>query len=109
MSRNGKAEDRMKLLVVEDEEAMAVFLRRGLTEQGFVVDLARDADEADEAVSTSQYDAIVLDGMIPGGDGFDLCRACEPLAWPRQSSSSPRETASRSECAVWSWAATTTW
>lgn len=65
----------MKLLVVEDEEAMAVFLRRGLTEQGFVVDLARDADEADEAVSTSQYDAIILDGMIPGGDGFDLCRA----------------------------------
>jgi DNA-binding response OmpR family regulator len=64
----------MKLLIVEDEAPAATFLRRGLSEEGFAVDVAADAQSADQAVAVSEYDAIVLDVMLPGGDGFTLCR-----------------------------------
>ena len=64
----------MKLLVVEDEKPTAAFLRRGLQEEGYAVDVASDAASADEAVRTFDFDAIVLDVMLPGGDGFSLCQ-----------------------------------
>lgn len=64
----------VKLLVVEDEKPTAAFLRRGLSEEGFAVDVAGDADSADAAVQVNDYDAILLDVMLPGGDGFSLCR-----------------------------------
>jgi DNA-binding response OmpR family regulator len=64
----------VKLLVVEDEGPTAAFLRRGLAEEGFAVDVADDAKSADAAVQVNDYDAIVLDVMLPGGDGFSLCR-----------------------------------
>jgi DNA-binding response OmpR family regulator len=64
----------MKLLVVEDEEPTAAFLRRGLSEEGFVVELAADGGAASEAVAVSEYDAILLDVMLPEEDGFALCR-----------------------------------
>src|SRR5579859_680059 len=63
----------MKLLIVEDEIPTANYLRRGLTEEGFAVDVASTAAQADEAVELSPYDAILLDVMLPGGNGFDLC------------------------------------
>lgn len=63
----------MKLLIVEDEKPTAAFLRRGLSEEGFAVDVATDVASADDAVSVYDYDAIVLDVMLPGGDGFSLC------------------------------------
>ena len=63
----------MKLLVVEDETMAAAFLQRGLTEEGYAVDIARDAAEADEAVALQCYDLVVLDVMLPGKDGFTLC------------------------------------
>ena len=64
----------MKILIVEDERATAAFLRRGLSEEGYAVDVACDGDEADERVRVYDYDAIVLDVMLPGRDGFNLCR-----------------------------------
>lgn len=64
----------MKLLLVEDEAETRSFLRQGLEEEGFVVDTAADAPSADEAVAVNRYDAIILDAMLPGGDGFELCR-----------------------------------
>jgi two-component system copper resistance phosphate regulon response regulator CusR len=64
----------MKVLVVEDEKPTAAFLRQGLVEEGFAVDVARDAPSADEAVCIGEFDAIVLDVMLPGGDGFSLCQ-----------------------------------
>lgn len=64
----------MKILIVEDERATAAFLRRGLTEEGYAVDVACDAAEADERVRVYDYDAIILDVMLPGRDGFALCR-----------------------------------
>ena len=65
----------MKILVVEDEENTARFLQRGLREEGFLVDLAGTGEEADLAVSDQDYDAILLDVMLPGCDGFRLCRS----------------------------------
>ncbi len=64
----------MKILVVEDEQNTARFLQRGLREEGFVVDVACNGEEADQAVSDHDYDAILLDVMLPGCDGFSLCR-----------------------------------
>lgn len=74
----------MKLLVVEDEPTAGAFLQRGLREEGFAVDLAATADEANDCVAIYDYDAILLDVMIPGGNGFDLCRA-----WRSQGLSTP--------------------
>ena len=64
----------MKLLVVEDELPTIAFLRRGLTEEGFAVDVADNAASAEEQIGVYEYDAILLDVMLPGGDGFSLCR-----------------------------------
>lgn len=64
----------MKLLIVEDERPTAEFLQRGLSEEGFAVDVAADAQAADVRVRVYAYDVIVLDVMLPGGDGFSLCQ-----------------------------------
>lgn len=63
----------VKLLIVEDERPMAEFLRRGFSEEGFAVDVAADSQSADHFVGIYEYDVIVLDVMLPGGDGFSLC------------------------------------
>ena len=53
---------------------MAVLLRRGLEEEGFAVDVVREGEEALVRAGASEYDAIVLDVMLPGIDGFETCR-----------------------------------
>ena len=63
----------MKLLIVEDEAPTAAYLRRGLSEEGFDVDVAASIPAAGEAVERDSYDVILLDVMLPGGSGFDLC------------------------------------
>ena len=64
----------MKLLVVEDEHKTADYVRQGLTEAGFVVDLARDGPDGLHLATTEHYDLIVLDVMLPGMSGYDICR-----------------------------------
>ncbi len=64
----------MRILVVEDETRLADLLRRGLTEEGHAVDLAADGEEALAWVDVGAYDAIVLDIMLPGVDGLEVCR-----------------------------------
>lgn len=64
----------MKILIVEDEPATAAYLRQGLAEEGFAADVAGDGPAADEAVAVNDYDLILLDVMLPGADGFSLCR-----------------------------------
>jgi DNA-binding response OmpR family regulator len=65
----------MRLLVVEDEVKIANSLEKGLTAEGYVVDVARDADTAETLASATIYDAILLDWMIPGKhDGPGLVR-----------------------------------
>ncbi len=64
----------MKVLVVEDERKIAGFVRRGLQEQGFTVEICGDGDDAFTLATTRRYDAIVLDIMLPGRDGLSILR-----------------------------------
>jgi two-component system OmpR family response regulator len=64
----------MRILVVEDELKMAGLLRRGLVEEGYAVDVARTGDDALWLAAAVEYDAIVLDLMLPGIDGVEACR-----------------------------------
>jgi two-component system, OmpR family, response regulator len=64
----------MRALVVEDELKMAALLRRGLTEEGYAADVARTGEDAVWMARATPYDAIVLDVMLPGADGFAVCR-----------------------------------
>ena len=64
----------MRVLVVEDEVKMSGLLKRGLTEEGHAADVARTGDDAIWMAVAVDYDAIVLDVMLPGRDGFQVCR-----------------------------------
>jgi two-component system, OmpR family, response regulator len=64
----------MRVLVVEDEAKMATLLKRGLEHEGYAVDVAGDGKEALWAAREFDFDAIVLDAMIPEPDGFEVCR-----------------------------------
>lgn len=60
----------MKILIVEDEPKTAAFVKRGLTEEGFVVDVATDGVDGHHLALTGEYDVIVLDVMLPKQDGW---------------------------------------
>ncbi|SOD72793.1 two-component system OmpR family response regulator [Jatrophihabitans sp. GAS493] len=61
--------------MAEDDVRMASMLRRGLTEDGYTVDVVGDGSEAIWRATEHEYDAVVLDLMLPGADGFEVCRA----------------------------------
>ena len=64
----------MRALVVEDEAKMAALICRGLVEEGYAADVARTGEEALWMARATPYDAIVLDLMLPGRDGLEVCR-----------------------------------
>ncbi|MGH2990606.1 MAG: response regulator transcription factor [Solirubrobacterales bacterium] len=64
----------MRVLVVEDEGKMAGLIRRGLQEEGMAVDVAERGEDALWMAGSTEFDAIVLDLMLPGIDGFETCR-----------------------------------
>jgi len=64
----------MRILVVEDDVRLSEVLIRGLREEGYAVDSARDGRSALEQLSINTYDAVVLDVMIPAPDGFEVAR-----------------------------------
>jgi DNA-binding response OmpR family regulator len=63
----------VRVLVVEDEPRMATLLRRGFSEEGYAVDTTGDGHEALWLATECEYDAIVLDVLLPGLDGFEIC------------------------------------
>lgn len=63
----------MRLLVVEDEPGIAAFLRQGLMEEGYAVDVVGDGERAIEFALSAPYDAIILDILLPKKDGFQVC------------------------------------
>ena len=65
----------MKLLVIEDEIKLAEYLQKGLSEEGFVVDMAHNGIDGLHLATEQAYDLIVLDGMLPGIDGMSLLAA----------------------------------
>ncbi len=64
----------MRILVIEDEVKIAQFIKRGLKEEGYAVDVASDGEEGHFMLSSNEYDAIILDLMLPKIDGLTLCR-----------------------------------
>jgi two-component system OmpR family response regulator len=64
----------MRVLIVEDEVKMASLIRRGLREEGMAADVAVKGEDALWMAGSTSYDAIILDVMLPGINGFDACR-----------------------------------
>ena len=62
----------MKILLVEDDRKVAGFIEQGLREEGYLVDLARDGDEATTMAHVNEYDAILLDVVLPKKNGFQI-------------------------------------
>lgn len=63
----------MRVLVVEDEKRLALAIRRGLEQEGFAVDVAFDGSDGLWQATENRYDAIVLDIMLPGRNGYQIC------------------------------------
>jgi two-component system OmpR family response regulator len=64
----------VRVLIVEDEVKMAGLIRRGLREEGMAADVAKRGEDALWMAGSTDYDAVVLDVMLPGIDGFETCR-----------------------------------
>lgn len=65
----------MRVLVIEDDATIAGFVRQGLTELGYVVDVAGDGEHGATLARTGQHNLIILDVMLPGHSGVEVCRA----------------------------------
>lgn len=82
--RRGGNLKNFKILLVEDEEQMSMFIEMELTHEGYKVDVAYDGREALEKVENTEYQLILLDIMIPGLNGIEVCRrirqfSCVPI------------------------------
>jgi heavy metal response regulator len=64
----------MRILVVEDDKKVAAFLQKGLREEQYAVDVCRNGGDAVYEAQTHPYDVIILDIMLPGKDGFTICK-----------------------------------
>ncbi|MBL4610294.1 MAG: response regulator, partial [Pseudomonas sp.] len=62
----------MKILIAEDEPKTGVYLKQGLTEAGFVVDLVTNGIDAVQQAFDDEYDLLILDVMMPGLDGWEV-------------------------------------
>ncbi|MCA9310811.1 MAG: response regulator, partial [Phycisphaerales bacterium] len=64
----------MRVLVIEDNPKMAAGIQRGLTENGYAADISHLGHEGEDLAAAGEYDAIVLDLMLPDRDGVEVCR-----------------------------------
>jgi len=64
----------MRLLLVEDDARIARFVAKGLREEAYAVDVTANGDDALYEAAINSYDLIILDVMIPGRNGFEVCR-----------------------------------
>ena len=64
----------MRILIVEDEEGIAAFLKQGLEEESYAVDVANDGKTGLELALSEDYDLLLLDWMLPGLSGIEICR-----------------------------------
>lgn len=79
----------MRILVVEDEPKAGDYLRKGLTESGFVVDLARTGPDGLQLATADAFDLIVLDVMLPGMDGWHVVRELRKAKQTQQTQQTP--------------------
>jgi DNA-binding response OmpR family regulator len=64
----------MRLLLVEDQPKVASFIRRGLEEEHYAVDVASKGNDALDLVTVNTYDLVILDLMLPDISGFEVCK-----------------------------------
>lgn len=64
----------MKILLVEDEKKVANLIKKGFEEEGLSVDVAEDGNKALDFISSTDYDLIILDIMLPGKDGYEVLK-----------------------------------
>ena len=62
----------MKILIIEDDENILSFLKRGFREEGYVVDSATDGEDGEYLALTNSYDIIILEWMLPSKNGLDI-------------------------------------
>ena len=65
----------MRILVIEDEKKVAQFLKQGLEEEHYAVDVASDGERGESLASSEEYDLIILDVQLPDMDGYTVCDA----------------------------------
>lgn len=70
----------MRILIIEDDRQITNLIRRGLSEDGYAVDIAYDGVEGESLAESIPYDVIVLDIILPGKDGVGVCRALRQKA-----------------------------
>ncbi len=63
----------MRILIVEDEKKIADSIKKGLTQESYAVDVANDGNQGRDLAVTEDYDVIILDLMLPGMDGMQIC------------------------------------
>lgn len=68
-----------RVLLVEDEHRLAGFIQRGLVEEGFSIEVVERGEDALDRIRRTTYDLLVLDVMLPGLDGFSVCREVRAL------------------------------
>jgi len=74
LSKPLEQNETMRLLVIEDNPKMAALIQKGLTEQGYAVDLAHSGHDGEFMAAGEVYDAVILDLMLPDQDGLIVCR-----------------------------------
>ena len=74
----------MRILVVEDEHRIANTIKKGLEQEHFAVDVSYDGLEGLDLATTEDYDVIVLDRMLPGIDGLNICKELRKKIFIRQ-------------------------
>jgi DNA-binding response OmpR family regulator len=72
----------MRILIVEDEPGLAQTLKRGLEEERYVADTVGDGRDALDYAAAAPYDVVILDVMLPGMDGFGVCRRLREMGVP---------------------------
>jgi two-component system, OmpR family, copper resistance phosphate regulon response regulator CusR len=85
----------MRILVVEDDHKVADFIQSGLEQEGYAVDVLRDGTFAGEQARVVDYDAVVLDLMLPGsissGDSRSAALTTNSMMWPSRSTTPSRD------------------
>jgi two-component system, OmpR family, copper resistance phosphate regulon response regulator CusR len=64
----------MKILLIEDEQKVSAFIKKGLEEQGFTVEVAYDGLMGIKLALENEYDLVLLDVILPGRDGYEVCK-----------------------------------
>jgi DNA-binding response OmpR family regulator len=65
----------VRILVIEDEKKVAAFIQRGLEEETYLVDVAYTGPDGESLAAANPYDLVILDLMLPGKDGVEVCRS----------------------------------